>query len=53
MRHQHLVSFLTEHSKCLTSLTFFGVKTALAAPKKMYLDAYRIYFSVPFRAHIQ
>ena len=43
MRHQHLVYFFAKCSKCLTSLTFFSVKTALAPPKIMYLDTERIF----------
>ena len=45
MRHQQLVSFLRSVRNVLTSLTFFSVKIALAAPKIIYLVTYEIFFN--------
>ena len=45
MRYQHLIYFFEERLKRSTSLPFFSVKFALAAPKIMYLDTYIIFFN--------
>ena len=37
--------FFEERSKFSTSLTFFGIKIALASPKIMYLDTYQNKFN--------
>ena len=51
MRHQHLASFFAEHSNFLTSLTFFSIKIALAAPTIMYLVTYKTFFNALSYAH--
>ena len=51
MRHQYIVSFFAERSKCSTSLTFFSFKIALAALKLIYLDTYKIFFNTLTHGH--
>ena len=51
MRHQRLVSFFEDRSKGLTLLTFFSIKIALAAPKMMCLDTYRIFIDALLYRH--
>ena len=51
MRHEHLVSFFAEHSKCLTLPKCLSVKISLAAPKILYLDTYRTFFNALSYTH--